>query len=216
MEVTALQVLFIICEHAHACVDEIKNRLARDFQIMAVESVDACDVAMVFCINVSRLGTDIESILQRVPGKKPTILVVLHHTFDHDYVIPSSRAFVQGRDIIVIDTLFYEDQGLLKCDRNNIALETMSAHLHRYGHKLHSPYESHVDGPFGTSASMKEWLRTPYARVLLVVIVLLLVVGVAVMAVQVVAGCVLLAVAVAGGAFFVFKSPLGKRANKIG
>ena len=50
---------------------------------------------------------------------KPVILVVLHQTFDPDYTVPnSSRLVTRGDVILTVDCLFHENQGLLKCPRN--------------------------------------------------------------------------------------------------
>lgn len=52
---------------------------------------------------------------------KPTILVVLHHTFNPGLVVADSRRQVNDPNVhLTVDCLFYEGK-LLKCDRNKIA-----------------------------------------------------------------------------------------------
>ncbi|KAJ8004040.1 hypothetical protein DPEC_G00154660 [Dallia pectoralis] len=55
---------------------------------------------MVFCPIVSRAGTDIEAALSMIPiGCRMVILVVLHHVFDPDPVVPESRLIVNKADL---------------------------------------------------------------------------------------------------------------------
>uniref|UniRef100_A0A8C2KUZ1 Uncharacterized protein n=1 Tax=Cyprinus carpio TaxID=7962 RepID=A0A8C2KUZ1_CYPCA len=76
------------------------------------------DIILVFCPIISRAGTDIENQYQ-----KPTVLVVLHHTFDPEKIIPDSRRSINRTDILTVDCLFYEDTGLLKCQKNSDAVD---------------------------------------------------------------------------------------------
>ncbi|XP_041926438.1 fibronectin-like isoform X2 [Alosa sapidissima] len=86
-----------------------------------VESVDDCDVILAFCVIVSRVGTDMVAALKEIPDSKPAILVVMHHTFDTNHVTPNTSRFVRGQKMTVIDILFHEDQGILKCEKNSDA-----------------------------------------------------------------------------------------------
>ncbi|MCJ8747209.1 hypothetical protein PDJAM_G00150690 [Pangasius djambal] len=79
-------------------------------------SVGQCDVIIAFVSIVSRAGTDIEAALKNIPGNRPVVFVVLHHTFDPDYSFPESRRAVNRSNIFTVDCLFHEDQGLLKCE----------------------------------------------------------------------------------------------------
>ncbi len=54
---------------------------------------------------------------------KPVILVVLHHTFDPEAVVSDSSKFVDRKNTLTVDCLFYEDKGLLECKRNDKACE---------------------------------------------------------------------------------------------
>ncbi|MCJ8750461.1 hypothetical protein PDJAM_G00266770, partial [Pangasius djambal] len=55
-------------------------------------------------------------------GNKPAVLVVLHHTSDPELIVPDSSRAVNRENVITVDCLFHEDQGLLQCSRNNEAL----------------------------------------------------------------------------------------------
>ncbi|KAK2816560.1 hypothetical protein Q7C36_022831 [Tachysurus vachellii] len=93
--------------------------------LQEVKNVAECDYVLVFCPIVSRAGTDIEAALKRlqdIAGSKPAVLVVLHHTFDKDYVAPDSSRAVKRKNSLTVDCLFYEDQGLLQCTKNDESL----------------------------------------------------------------------------------------------
>ncbi|XP_076841379.1 uncharacterized protein LOC143485728 [Brachyhypopomus gauderio] len=95
-----------------------------------VYSVEECDIIMAFVSIVSRAGTDIEAALLKIPATRPVVLVTLHHTFDEYYVAPDSRLCVRNRsDVFAVDCLHHEDQGLLRCLRNDEALRAVKQHL---------------------------------------------------------------------------------------
>ncbi|XP_053341167.1 uncharacterized protein LOC128512063 isoform X2 [Clarias gariepinus] len=90
-------------------------------QLQQVSTVDECDFILAFCPIVSRAGTDIEAGLKKLhqeSADKPAVLVVLHRTFDPDCVVPNSSRVVHRENTITVDCLFYEDQGLLHCRKN--------------------------------------------------------------------------------------------------
>ncbi|XP_076841373.1 uncharacterized protein LOC143485719 [Brachyhypopomus gauderio] len=95
-----------------------------------VNSEEQCDIIMAFVSIVSRAGTDIEAALLKIPATRPIVLVALHHTFDEYYVAPDSRLHVRNRsDVFAVDCLHHEDQGLLRCLRNDEALRAVKQHL---------------------------------------------------------------------------------------
>lgn len=57
---------------------------------------------------------------------KPAVLIVLHHTFDIEFVVPDSSIAVNKYNITAVDCLFHEDQGLLQCTKNNEAYTQVS------------------------------------------------------------------------------------------
>ncbi|XP_057180179.1 uncharacterized protein LOC130547846 isoform X3 [Triplophysa rosa] len=91
-----------------------------------VPMVDGSNIVLVFCPIVSRAGTDIEAALKIFTdstASKLKVLVVLHHSFDLEKTVPDSSRCVNRTDILTVDCLFYEDTGLLKCQRNNDAID---------------------------------------------------------------------------------------------
>uniref|UniRef100_A0AAY4CHZ5 Uncharacterized protein n=1 Tax=Denticeps clupeoides TaxID=299321 RepID=A0AAY4CHZ5_9TELE len=83
-------------------------------------------VILAFCPIVSRYGTNIEEALSAphfiffpfLTDEKPVVLVVMHHTSDPEYVVPSSSVYVKDRNIFTVDCLFFDDKGMLNCQRN--------------------------------------------------------------------------------------------------
>ncbi|CAJ1077904.1 uncharacterized protein LOC122863022 [Xyrichtys novacula] len=87
------------------------------------------DYILLFCVISSRVGTDVGEALENVPRGKKVILVVMHHTFDCDYITAESRRLVEDPNVVlVVDCLFHEGR-LLQCDRNNIALDDIKKFL---------------------------------------------------------------------------------------
>ncbi|XP_060719438.1 uncharacterized protein LOC132841192 isoform X2 [Tachysurus vachellii] len=89
--------------------------------LQEVKNVAECDYVLVFCPIVSQALTDIEAALknlQDIAGSKPAVLVMLHHTFNKDYAVPDSSRAVKRKNLLTVDCLFHEDQGLLQCTKN--------------------------------------------------------------------------------------------------
>ncbi|XP_066510852.1 uncharacterized protein [Hoplias malabaricus] len=105
---------------------EFMKDLLRSTNLRVVKFVDDCDYIICFVPIVSRAGTDIEAALHKIPElprARPVVLVVLHHTFDPDFVAPDSSRSVHNSNVFTVDCLHHEDQGMLKCIRNSEALQ---------------------------------------------------------------------------------------------
>ncbi|XP_036436731.1 uncharacterized protein LOC118814936 isoform X4 [Colossoma macropomum] len=110
------------------CEEDFKTHLNEKF-LLEETSVEESDVILLFCPIVRRGGSDIEAALQRltaVSDSKPAVLVVLHHTFDPDQTGPDSSRAVTREKTLTVDCLFYEDRGLLRCRRNQEALDKVT------------------------------------------------------------------------------------------
>ncbi|KAK7173383.1 hypothetical protein R3I93_003263 [Phoxinus phoxinus] len=106
--------------------DIIRNALQQISGLQEVFTVAECDVLLVVSIIVSRTGTDIDAAVNELNARsesKPAVFMVLHHTFDPEKIVPDSRRYVTRSNTLTIDLLFNEDEGFLKCVRNNEALE---------------------------------------------------------------------------------------------
>ncbi|XP_060884820.1 uncharacterized protein LOC132955804 [Labrus mixtus] len=88
-----------------------------------VQSEGESNYILLFCPIVSRVGTDISEAMENIQhSNKPVILVVMHHTFNTDYVLAESRRLVNNPNVyLVVDCLFHKGQ-LLNCNHNDIAL----------------------------------------------------------------------------------------------
>ncbi|KAG9261232.1 hypothetical protein AMEX_G26225 [Astyanax mexicanus] len=110
------------------------DKLRVHLNFREVTSLERSDIVIAFAPITSRAGTDLEAALKRIPqSSRPVVLVVLHYTFDLNFVAPESRYFVNSNvnrsDVFTVDCLFNEDQGLLECQRNNEAVQAVTAHL---------------------------------------------------------------------------------------
>ncbi|XP_047665379.1 protein CROWDED NUCLEI 4-like [Tachysurus fulvidraco] len=111
------------------------TRLNQRVHLKEVNTEDECDFILVFCPIVSRAGTDIEAAMKSVhhiSDTKPVVLVVLHHTFNTECVVPDSIKCVNRKNMIAVDCLFHEDTGLLQCLKNNDSLDKTSQYLKEY------------------------------------------------------------------------------------
>lgn len=60
------------------------------------------------------------------------VLVAMHHTFDKAYVLPQHRN-IEGRGIeLLVECLFHENTGLLKCPRNKEAQKKVCQEVSTY------------------------------------------------------------------------------------
>nr|XP_046225073.1 uncharacterized protein LOC124048386 isoform X3 [Oncorhynchus gorbuscha]XP_046225074.1 uncharacterized protein LOC124048386 isoform X3 [Oncorhynchus gorbuscha] len=105
------------------------KRLTMQRDFTEVMTPEKSDVIITFCPIVSRAGTDIEAALQEIPTGKGVVLVVLHHSFNPDCTVPDSSRLVTRGDMLTVDCLFHENQGLLDCPRNTEAVCTIWSHL---------------------------------------------------------------------------------------
>ncbi|MEQ2311447.1 hypothetical protein AMECASPLE_020106 [Ameca splendens] len=84
-----------------------------------VYSPEECDYFLVFCPIVSRVAADISGALNNIPGNKPMILVVMHHTRNrYKTLIQSSRQVHDPNVWLTVDFLFWEEE-LLNCTYND-------------------------------------------------------------------------------------------------
>ncbi|TWW68525.1 hypothetical protein D4764_19G0003230 [Takifugu flavidus] len=88
-----------------------------------VFSPEESDDIVVFCPVRSHIRTDISVALETVPALKPTILVVLHHTFDPDSVEADSKRQVCNRlpDLLLTVDCLYNEGKLLSSKHNKAA-----------------------------------------------------------------------------------------------
>ncbi|KAL7838617.1 hypothetical protein AOLI_G00270210 [Acnodon oligacanthus] len=105
-------------------------------ELQEVPTVEECDVILAFCPVGSVPSTDTKNALQQLndlSGSKPAVLVVLHHTFDPELIVPDSSRSVNREKTLAVDCLFHEDKGLLHCGKNVEALSRVSEWIETQG-----------------------------------------------------------------------------------
>ncbi|KAJ4920754.1 hypothetical protein JOQ06_027769 [Pogonophryne albipinna] len=85
-----------------------KSSRLKDVGHTEVTRPEISDYLLVCCPIASRIKTDIDAALNNCPGSRPTILVVMHHTFNpHQVVFSSRRAVNNVKVFLTVDCLFY-------------------------------------------------------------------------------------------------------------
>ncbi|XP_059405273.1 uncharacterized protein si:dkey-27p18.3 [Carassius carassius] len=135
-----VKVFSILAGNIKNCQKEFFDILRkRTENLEETHTVDESDIVLVFCPIVYHAGTDIDAALNNLTyptGSKLTVLVVLHHTFDPEKTVPDSSRCVNRTDILTVDCLFYEDTGLLKCQKNSDAYDKTVNWLKQQGAKI--------------------------------------------------------------------------------
>uniref|UniRef100_A0A3Q1JQR1 Uncharacterized protein n=1 Tax=Anabas testudineus TaxID=64144 RepID=A0A3Q1JQR1_ANATE len=88
-----------------------------------VYSPEECDYLVVFCPVASRVQTDVNEALDKTSafGNKPIILVVMHHTFDPNHILPRGSGLETNPNVhLTVNCLFHENR-FLQCASNDEA-----------------------------------------------------------------------------------------------
>ncbi|XP_055728660.1 uncharacterized protein LOC129817437 isoform X4 [Salvelinus fontinalis] len=91
-----------------------------------------CQVIIAFCPITSRVGTDIDAAMSKVPSNKDVILVVMNHTFDHCFVTSQRSASHYKNVVEEVNVLFHDSLGLLQCETNDKAATLIHKALQKY------------------------------------------------------------------------------------
>lgn len=106
-----------------------------DRQILKAVDADVCgspadcDVVVVFCPVTSRVGSDVDDALRNIPDRasgKKVILLVMHHS--RKDISSTETHLNHGHQNVIQDVhvVYHETvKGLIKCDRNSHAIETL-------------------------------------------------------------------------------------------
>ncbi|XP_041721593.1 uncharacterized protein LOC121552664 [Coregonus clupeaformis] len=94
-------------------------------------SAEDCQVLILFCPVTSRVGTDIDAAMSQVPSNRYAILVVMHHTFDPNFVT-SQRSASNYKNVVEVHVLFHDSVGLLHCQTNAKAVTLIHKALQKY------------------------------------------------------------------------------------
>ncbi|KAK6488538.1 hypothetical protein HHUSO_G7397 [Huso huso] len=113
------------------------DKLSQNLRSMGIAiQKQACDynsdkVLLLFCPIISRIGTDIDAVIQNISSYKKVILVVMHHT-RKNVSSESSRLVNKSNVLETVDCLYYETDGLYNCDANAQAITSVVSALLRY------------------------------------------------------------------------------------
>ncbi|KAM9441432.1 uncharacterized protein Hap1MRO34_026440 [Clarias gariepinus] len=119
-------------ENVQKPCEQFEEALKKIRKTMKKTEIKESKVILFYIPIVSRAGTDIEAALQKLKGldDKHVVVVVLHHTFDKESVVPDSSRAVNRKKTITVDCLFHEDEGLLKCQKNDDAVNKVAKWIH--------------------------------------------------------------------------------------
>ncbi|XP_046577564.1 uncharacterized protein LOC124285383 [Haliotis rubra] len=115
--------------------------LQRDIELIP-ETIDETPVpeqarpAILLCVNVSRLGTDVSNALKDVRASEDVAVVVLHHKDIHVLPKLSSEKSLTGSEFqelgAIVDMAFWKEKGLHQCDINQTAIMKLADFLADY------------------------------------------------------------------------------------
>ncbi|XP_046695487.1 uncharacterized protein si:dkey-111e8.5 [Silurus meridionalis] len=134
----------VVPDNIKPSCEQFTNDLKKQRKSMEITDKADCKAVLFYQPIVSRAGTDIEGALQKISNEyeeKYVALVVLHHTFDPECIVPDSKRAVNIQNNekpekrLVVDCLFHEDSGLLKCRMNNEAKKEVAKWLREVKHK---------------------------------------------------------------------------------
>ncbi|XP_036964581.1 uncharacterized protein LOC119025282 isoform X2 [Acanthopagrus latus] len=116
-------------------LEKVKNMKWTQVEITGCQE---CDIIIVFCPITSLVRSDVSAAMREIPGDKPVILVLMHHTRDVDFSTDVKKWSGTYQNVkLDVHVLFHETQpGLLKCPRNDEAVQqiqtVLKAHSRRW------------------------------------------------------------------------------------
>ncbi|XP_060768537.1 uncharacterized protein LOC132875630 isoform X2 [Neoarius graeffei] len=118
---------------------QFTERLQKERKSMKMKTkTEDCKAVLFYWPIISRAGSDIQTALQKLQSDykgKYVALVLFHHTFDPETIVPDSSRDVNSENQggpenpIVVDCLFHENKGLLHCRKNDEAVKKVAAWL---------------------------------------------------------------------------------------
>lgn len=93
-----------------------------------------CQLILAFCPVVSRVGTDIEEALRKIPADKPAVLLMMYHTFNPNHICQNLYTTISQANILEhVNVLFHDsNNGLLNCLANDQAIAKLQMILNHY------------------------------------------------------------------------------------
>ncbi|XP_030283424.1 uncharacterized protein LOC115587642 [Sparus aurata] len=112
-------------------LEKVKN-MKWHTKVKITTDCQECDIIIVFCPITSRVGSDVEAAMRKIPaGDKRVILVLMHHTRRVDFSTDIKKWSETYQNVVLdVHVLFHETQpGLLKCPRNDEAVQQIQTVL---------------------------------------------------------------------------------------
>uniref|UniRef100_A0A096M3Z4 Uncharacterized protein n=1 Tax=Poecilia formosa TaxID=48698 RepID=A0A096M3Z4_POEFO len=86
-----------------------------------------CSVIIVFCPVSRSFESEIRSAMENFPvssSGKPFILVLMHHTRDHDYSTAGCDTSEMLKHVFYVHVFYHEtEKGLVRCNQNAMAIK---------------------------------------------------------------------------------------------
>lgn len=126
-----VKVYEVVTGETYGAHEEILKKVKRpDLELIPAGPED-CDMVLVFCVVNSRLGSDVKEAVTTLPEatrNNPVVLLVMIHTRNEDYATDETEWSTVYKNVTChVDVLFHETQkGLLKCEKNNQAIEKVA------------------------------------------------------------------------------------------
>ncbi|XP_032423247.1 uncharacterized protein LOC116722927 [Xiphophorus hellerii] len=117
---------------------ELLNKVKRRVQLTVTHWMESRFI-IVFCPITSRVGSDVEAAMTKVPeGDQNVILVLMHHTRDADYSTAGIKWSECTENVVLDVHVFFHESvpGLLSCAQNHKAVLEIRHFLE--GHKKNS------------------------------------------------------------------------------
>lgn len=128
----------IVNAKTHGAERDIIRKMEDQHIKLSATVVDECEVVLLFCVVLSRPGSDVHEAMSMIPDgarQRPVVLVMMYHTTADDYAIDSTDLSTEFSDIVChVNVLFHKSKGLLKCDRNTRAMDKITKVFTNYKH----------------------------------------------------------------------------------
>ncbi|XP_016400446.1 uncharacterized protein LOC107733361 [Sinocyclocheilus rhinocerous] len=107
------------------CDEDFTGALDKRVQLRNVPRVQDSEIILHFCPVCS--PSDINATLQEYQKRpdKPAVVIFLHKTLDSDSV-PNSSGCVKSQDVLVVDCIFCDGEGLPDCKKNQEAISAVA------------------------------------------------------------------------------------------
>ncbi|KAK2812314.1 hypothetical protein Q5P01_000031 [Channa striata] len=102
--------------------------------VKMTKHLQKCDIIIIFCPIISRVGSDVEAALGNMAGHKPAILVLMHHTRDVDYSTSGRKWSEKYPNVkLELHVLYHETlPGLLDCQQNKEAIKEIQKEIYKH------------------------------------------------------------------------------------